>query len=108
MNAVAYTVAVEFRDPALAARWLEWLRGGHIADVLAGGATTAEIVHMDGTVASYEVRYHFPSREVFATYEKEHAPRLRADGLRLFPPDRGVSYRRTVGVVLSSFMVSRG
>jgi hypothetical protein len=45
------------------------------------------------------VRYHFPSREAFAAYERDHAPRLRADGLRRFPPERGVSYRRSVGVV---------
>jgi hypothetical protein len=106
MNAVAYTVAVEFKDPSLAAEWLRWLRGGHIADVLAGGATSAEIVQMDGAISSFEVRYHFPSRETFAAYEREHAPRLRAEGLQLFPPEKGVSYRRTVGVILTSFPVS--
>jgi hypothetical protein len=99
LTEVAYTVAVTFTDAALAEEWLRWLRGGHIADVLAGGATAAEIVAVDGPERSFEVRYRFPSREAFAAYERDHAPRLRAEGLQRFPVERGVSYRRTVGVV---------
>jgi hypothetical protein len=100
MARLCYTVAATFADAELADAWLRWLRDGHIAEVLAGGAADAEIVRMDGTPHSYEVRYHFPSREVFQRYEQEHAPRLRTDGLRLFPPERGVIYRRSIGEVL--------
>jgi hypothetical protein len=98
-----YTVAVTFADEALAEAWLRWLREGHVADVMAGGAIAAEIVHMDGGPHAYEVRYRFPTREVFARYEVEHAPRLRAEGLRLFPTEKGVTYRRTVGVGLTTW-----
>ena len=100
---IAYTVAVTFSNPGLAEDWLRWLMEGHIADVLAGGATDAEIVALDGPDHAYEVRYHFPSREAFALYEKEHAPRLRAEGLARFPVDKGITYRRSVGVVRKSF-----
>jgi hypothetical protein len=103
MSSVAYTVTADFSDDAVAAEWLRWLREGHLAAVLEGGATTAEIVALDGPSLSYEVRYRFPSREAFVRYEREFAPDLRAEGLRLFPPERGVSYRRSVGVVLDSF-----
>ncbi len=103
MSEVLYTVAVTFRDASLAEQWLRWLRGGHIADVIAGGATSAEIVRMDGTEQSYEVRYRFPSREVFARYEQDHAPRLRAEGLSLFPVEKGVSYRRSLGESIGTF-----
>jgi hypothetical protein len=107
MPELAYTVYTTFTDARLADEWLRWLRGGHIAEVMAGGATDGEIIELDppadarpGTRA-FEVRYHFPSREHFARYERDHAPRLRAEGLKLFPVERGVSYRRAVGTVVT-------
>jgi hypothetical protein len=103
MPEVAYTVAATFADAALAEAWLRWLRDGHIAAVLDGGASRAEVVALDEPAHSYEVRYRFPSREAFARYERDHAPRLRAEGLWLFPPERGVSYRRSVGIVCDEF-----
>lgn len=103
MNEIAYTVAVTFRDKALAHEWLAWLRGGHVAEVLAGGATSAEIIAMDGAETAYEIRYRFPSRASFEKYEREHAPRLRAEGLALFPVEKGVVYRRSLGVLTERF-----
>jgi len=103
MTAIAYTVAATFPDPEIADAWLRWLRDGHIAAVLTGGATSAEIVALDAPPLAYEVHYRFPSREVFDCYEKDHAPRLRAEGLRLFPLERGISYRRSVGVITDEF-----
>ncbi len=93
---VAYTVAVTFADAALADEWLRWLKGGHLADVLAGGAVEAEVVELDGPPRSFEARYRFPSQRAFEAYERDHAPRLRAEGLRLFPVEKGVTYRLTV------------
>lgn len=100
---IAYTVAVTLPDAALAAEWLRWLENGHVADVLAGGASDAEIIQLDDAEHAYEVRYHFPSREAFAVYEKEYAPRLRAEGLARFPAEKGIRYRRLVGVVKKVF-----
>jgi hypothetical protein len=99
MNALAYTVAASFDDEGVAAEWIGWLRDGHIAEVLSAGATDAEIVRLDGATPSVEVRYHFASRAAFEEYEREHAPRLRAEGARLFPAERGITYRRTCGLV---------
>lgn len=96
---VVYTVTATFPNDALAAEWLTWLRERHIAQVLAGGATDAEIVEREGEVRTFEVRYHFPSRLAFAVYEQDHAPGLRAEGLQRFSPERGVTYRRSVGLV---------
>jgi hypothetical protein len=100
---VAYTVAVRFEDPVLADEWLCWLRERHLGEVLASGAEAAEIVELDGPRRAFEVRYRFPSRMAFALYERDHAPRLRAEGLRLFPADRGISYGRSLGVILDRF-----
>jgi hypothetical protein len=76
--------------------------------VLAGGATAAEVVALDQPAHAYEVRYRFHSREAFDRYERETAPRLRAEGLQLFPPERGIAYRRSVGVVTDVFPVTLG
>ena len=100
---VAYTVTATFPNAALTEEWLGWLYAGHIAEVLAGGASDAEIVSLDEPSLTYEVRYHFPSREAFERYEKEHAPRLRAEGLTRFPVEKGIAYRRSVGVIKKSF-----
>ena len=56
-----------FPESSLADEWLRWLRDGHVAEVLAGGATHAKIVELDsaGAGRSFEVRYRFPSREAF-------------------------------------------
>lgn len=103
---IAYTVTAEFDDAAVAEEWIEWLRREHLKDVLACGALDAEIVRIDekreaasGQPTICEVRYHFASREAFAKYERDHAPGLRAEGLKRFPPERGVRYRRSVGEV---------
>jgi hypothetical protein len=101
MSTLAYTVSVTFSDSQLADAWLAWLHGGHIADVLAGGATAAEIIEWDrpGPERGFEVRYKFPDRATFTRYEQEHAPRLRAEGLQKFPSERGVKYERSMGMV---------
>ena len=101
MPQIAYTVTATFQNSDLAEQWLRWLRDGHIAEVLAGGATHAEIVEIDGAAPArlFEVRYHFPSRHAFERYEQDHAPRLRAEGLKLFPVEKGISYRRSVGEI---------
>lgn len=88
MPAVAYSVTATFADRSLVSDWLRWLAEGHIADVLAGGASDAELVELDDSGRSFEVRYHFASRDIFAQYEREHAPRLRAEGLQRFPVEK--------------------
>lgn len=95
----AYTVSCTFDDPKVASEWLEWLRDEHLAEVLAAGARDAEVIRFDGLPLRCEVRYHFASREEFATYERVHAPGLRAKGLERFPASRGIKYERSTGVV---------
>jgi hypothetical protein len=99
MSAVAYTVAATLADPSMVDEWLRWLTEEHLAGVLAAGASDAEVIELDGR--SFEVRYHFPSRSAFEEYERVHAPRLRAEGLRRFPVEKGITYRRSVGVVVA-------
>ena len=49
--------------------------------------------------AVVETQYVFPSRKAFDTYVRDHAPALRADGLKHFPPESGVTYERQVAEV---------
>lgn len=95
----AYTVTCTFDDPRVAAEWIAWLRDEHLADVIAAGALDAEVIQFDGSPTRCEVRYHFESRESFATYDRDHAPRLRAEGLKRFPTSRGIKYERSTGEV---------
>jgi hypothetical protein len=99
---LVYTVAVTFPDVATADAWRAWLRNGHVADVMAGGAVAAEVVRVDGGLR-YEVRYRFPSREAFERYERDHAPRLRAEGRSKFPPERGIAYERATAELLDTY-----
>jgi len=101
----SYTVAAEFDDPAVADEWLAWMHSGHLRDVCEAGAIDAEAIRVDtvaGGVARCEARYHFGSREAFTRYERDHAPRLRAEGLARFPVSRGVRYSRSTGEVVAS------
>ena len=103
MPEIIYTVTATLPDANLAQQWLAWLRGGHIADVLAGGATSAEIIALDQPEITFEVRYRFPDRHAFDRYEQEIAPRLRAQRLKRFPAEKGISYWRSVGEVVNAF-----
>lgn len=96
----AYTVACRFTDEAVAREWVSWLREEHLAEVLAAGALDAEVVRLDGEGIALEVRYHFADRASFDAYVRDHAPALRARGLAIFPPERGLAYSRTSGEVL--------
>ncbi|MGE0432209.1 MAG: DUF4286 family protein [Planctomycetota bacterium] len=108
---LAYTVAVTFTDAAVADEWIAWIRSPHMADVVAAGAQTAMLVRIDSANAGSdapircEVHYTFADRAAFAAYERDHAPRLRAEGLERFPTSRGITYHRSVGDVLA---VDRG
>jgi len=100
VNMFIYTVSATFTDAAVADEWVAWLRDGHLADVMRGGALDAEVVRVDGAELVYEARYHFASREAFTRYERDFAPALRAEGVAKFPTSRGVDYRRSTGDVV--------
>ena len=75
-----YTVRIDFDDPDLRTEFGLWLRDRHIKDVLAAGAQSAKLTLLDDALA-IEVRYKFESRAAFEAYERDRAPRLRADGI---------------------------
>lgn len=100
----AYTVRCTFENEDVAERWLKWLLDGHLADVCAAGAIDAEAVRLDSQDAIVcEARYHFRDRAAFEKYEREHAPRLREEGLQLFPLELGLKYEWFTGAVRAQY-----
>lgn len=102
MSAIAYTVAAVFPSRDLALEYVAWLEDGHIDEVIQGGAHSAMIVRITEPEIPIrvEVRYIFSNRGVFDTYLAQHAPALRAQGLKRFPPERGIRFERTLGDVV--------
>ncbi|MBL8763711.1 MAG: DUF4286 family protein [Phycisphaerae bacterium] len=104
MTRIAYTVVARLPSLAIRDEYCHWLESGHIDHVLRHGAHSAMIVRLEGQTGEaaqfVEVRYIFPTRQVFDEYLRAHAPALRAEGVRLFGPARGVTFSRTVGEIV--------
>jgi hypothetical protein len=98
---VSYAVTATLPDAATRDEYVAWLAGGHIQQVIQGGASDAAVILLDSDQGLYRVRsqYSFPSRSAFDLYISDHAPALRADGLSRFPPGRGVSFVRELGTI---------
>lgn len=92
MSSFHYTVVCEATSREIADAYEAWLIDGHVEEVIEAGALEAEVLRRDDGL-TLESRYVFPSREAFAAYERDHAPRLRAEGLARFPS--GVRFSRS-------------
>jgi hydroxyacylglutathione hydrolase len=96
MTIFRYVVRAEATTRELLQRYERWLGvEGHVAEVVRAGALRGEVVRIDGEPPRIEVHYTFASRAAFAAYERDHAPRLRAEGLAKFPS--GITFARTSG-----------
>lgn len=97
-----YTVRCVFScDPTITKQWIQWLREQHIQDVIDAGANSGEVVRMDEVETTYEVRYQFNTRADFENYERDHAPRLRQEGIERFPLELELAYSRSTGESIS-------
>ncbi|MFZ5496467.1 MAG: hypothetical protein ACOZE5_14175 [Verrucomicrobiota bacterium] len=103
MPQILYTVRATCKDVQQRGRFLAWLAPDHVLAVKAGGAAAARIVLPDrageAAPAIVETQYVFPSRKVFSNYLRDHAPALRADALKHFPPESGVTFERQVAEI---------
>ncbi len=95
--AFSYTVTATFSDPRVAREWIEWMRTEHLADVIAASALSGDVIALDD--GRVEARYEFADRAAYERYLADHAPRLRARGLELFAPERGITYERRAGLI---------
>ncbi|MDB6114568.1 MAG: hypothetical protein JWQ62_1513 [Lacunisphaera sp.] len=103
MPAILYTVRANCVSLQQRGRYLAWLSPNHILELMKHGATGARIVLPDRAgdtaPAVVETQYVFPSRKAFDEYVRDHAPALRADALKNFPPDSGITYERQVAEI---------
>lgn len=103
MAQILYTVRAACQDTQQRGRYLSWLSPNHVLEVMKAGATAARIVlpdrEGDTSPAVVETQYVFPSRKAFDAYLRDHAPTLRADGLKHFPPESGITYARQVAEI---------
>lgn len=87
MSMVVYEVSVDV-DAAIRADYLQWL-DGHVAEILAlpgfTGADVFEVVDpADGDLLRVCMQYRLVDADALASYLREHAPRLRAEGVERF------------------------
>jgi hypothetical protein len=103
MPRILYTVRAACVSVHQRGRFLSWLVPDHVLAVQAGGAEGVRVVLPDRTgdpaPAVVETQYVFPSRHAFDTYVRDHAPALRADALKHFPPGSGVTFERQVAEI---------
>lgn len=97
-----YTVQCEFNgdDQGIVDRWLEWLLPNHIQDVIDCGALSGEVIKLECEVPTYAINYTFENKAAFEEYERAHAPRLREEGLSLFPLSLGLAYSRNTAEIV--------
>jgi hypothetical protein len=105
MPKILYTVRATLPTVPQRGRFLSWLVPNHVLAVKAGGAEGVRVVLPDraneGAPAVVETQYVFPSRKAFDTYVRDHAPAMRADALKHFPPESGVNFERQVAEIAS-------
>ena len=125
MPSILYTVRTTCPNVQTRGRFLAWLSPNHVIEVMKGGATGVRIVlplpddrsgqtpagqqagtaprASDTAPAIVEAQYTFPSRKAFDDYVRIHAPALRADNLKNFPPESGVTSERSIAEIAAEF-----
>jgi Domain of unknown function (DUF4286) len=99
---IIYNVTINI-DESVHQQWLTWLKNKHINQVLATGLfSKAKLVkvlveeEMGGT--TYSIQYYTNSMTKLQDYYKNHAPRLRQEGLQLFG-DKMLAFRTELEVL---------
>lgn len=104
MTKIAYTVRATIPNGSTRDVFVDWLTtGGHVAEVIAGGASSGDVCVLDRGANDpivVEIRYTFPDRPTFDAYERDHAPRLRQEGIEKFG-DSGITFERSVGEIVN-------
>lgn len=104
MARILYAVTATLPDKRVRDEYVAWLEDGHVDLVIKGGAHSALIVKLEPQEGAgpfrVETQYVFATRELFDRYVERHAPALREDGMKRFPPGRGVSMDRRIGEIV--------
>lgn len=78
-----YRVNVTLTDPTIDDDWATWMRDIHIPEVMETGCFTsvrmAKQIEPDVDNPTYAIEYHAAGDEIFARYQRDHAPALQKD-----------------------------
>lgn len=99
MTRVFYEVNAAIVDPKITDAWVDWILNEHIREVVSVGAVRGRLIRIDDDGQRFSVQYEFENREALDTYLTEHAPRLRDEGIKRYPPTQ-VTYTRRTGEIL--------
>lgn len=101
MSKILYIVRATCRDAAQREVYQNWLVPHHTEGMMKFGATSVRVALFeiaDGASGpAIEAHYTYDSREAFDTYVREHAPAMRGDSAKHFPPDCGIVFERRLG-----------
>lgn len=81
MDGFIYNVTVKV-DAAAAEEWVTWMRQEHIPEVMATACFSSfRFLHLEGyddeEGLTFAVQYLCPNEELFAIYQRDHAPVLQ-------------------------------
>ena len=98
---IIYNVTINI-DDSIQEEWLNWIKL-HIPQVLATGKfleakLTKVLVEEEMGGTTYSVQYRAKSRTALEEYYRDHAGRLRQDGLKRFA-DKAVAFRTELEVI---------
>ncbi len=102
---IIYNVTINI-DHSVHNNWLQWMQNKHINDVLATGlfknARFVKVLVAEDEGATYSVQFFSDSKEKLNDYYKNHAPKLRQEGLELFG-DKMLAFRTELEVLSEHF-----
>ncbi len=98
---IIYNVTVNV-DDSIHDEWLNWIKI-HIPQVLSTGKFTEAkltkvLVEEEMGGQTYSIQYRAKSRKDLEAYYKDHADRLRQEGLKLFA-DKSLAFRTELEVI---------
>ena len=83
---ILYQVKINI-DPTVEKEWFHWMKTVHVPDLIATGlvATFDIWSPTDSDSPIYYFHYYFHTQEDLDNYQKNHAPKLKADVLERYP-----------------------
>jgi len=106
---ILYNVTTNI-DESVHHQWLQWMQQKHIPEVLATGKFTSArlvrvLVEEELGGLTYAIQYTTDSKETLQRYYDEDAPRLRAEGSRLFG-DKMLAFRTELEFISEFFQTN--
>ena len=99
---IIYNVTMQI-DPSVHDEWLQWMKNSHIPEVMNTGCFTEYrmlkvLGDEDKEEITYSLQYTCKSLNEFYDYEKNHAPKIRAEYNARYK-DKVVSFRTLLEIV---------